>query len=90
MPKVRKPRETPEVAKGVARLVKALGRRVGEEDPIDLQELQLVKATLMAAERAAVARMRERGYSWGEIAEGLGTTRQNAQQRFADKKGQTK
>lgn len=86
MPKAKTPRETPDVAKGVARMVRALGRRVGDEDPIDLQELQVIRKALDEAEREAVALLRERGCSWAEIGEGLGTTRQNAQQRFTNKK----
>lgn len=79
------PRETVDVARGVARMVRALGRRIGDEDPIDLANLALIRQALVEAEREAVASMRARGDSWAEIAEGLGTTRQNAQQRFTRK-----
>lgn len=79
-------RETPDVAKGVARMIRAMGRRVGSEDPIDLQELGRLRAALDEAEREAVAMLRDNGCSWAEIGEGLGTTRQNAQQRFTNRK----
>lgn len=80
-------RETPDVAKGVARMVRALGRRIGREDPVDLAELHGLRAALDEAEKEAVTGLRANGYSWAEIGEGLGTTRQNAQQRFTNRKG---
>jgi len=79
-------RETPDVAKGVARMIRALGRRVGSEDPIDLQELRRLREALDAAEHEAVTMLRANGCSWADIGEGLGTTRQNAQQRFTNRK----
>lgn len=79
------PRETPEVNKGVCRLVKAIGRRVGSEDPVDLAQLRLLRDALDEAERLAVEGLRANGFSWSEIGEGLGTSRQNAQQRYARK-----
>lgn len=79
-------RETPDVAKAVARMIRAVGRRVGSEDPIDLQELARLRRALDEAEREAVAMLRANGSSWAEIGDGLGTTRQNAQQRFTNRK----
>jgi hypothetical protein len=78
-------RETPDVAKAVARMVRAVGRRIGAEDPVDLVELRRLREALDEAERLAVEGLRERGFSWAEIGDGLGTTRQNAQQRFTRK-----
>jgi hypothetical protein len=78
-------RETPEVAKAVGRMVRAVGRRIGREDPVDLVELRRLREALDEAERLAVEGLRERGFSWAEIGDGLGTTRQNAQQRFTRK-----
>lgn len=86
MTRSKPPRETPDVAKGVARMVRALGRRVGDEDPIDLQELHSIRVALDEAEREAVGLLRSKGCSWADIGEGLGTTRQNAQQRFTNRK----
>lgn len=80
MARAKRVRETPEVAKGVARMVMALGRRI--EDPADLAEFAALRAAIDLAEREAVARQRALGFSWSEIGTGLGTTRQNAQQRF--------
>lgn len=82
MAKAKSERETPDVGKGVARMIRAMGRRVGSEDPVDLQELRLLRAALDEAEREAVAMLRANDYSWTEIGQGLGTTRQNAQQRY--------
>lgn len=80
-------RETPEVAAGVRRMIRALGKRVGNGDPVDLVELAAVIQEADAALRAAVAMQKagtewRAGYSWAEIAEGLGTSRQAAQERF--------
>lgn len=79
--------ETPEFAAMVARMVRALGRRVGEGDPVDLLELTALYGELDAALRAAVAEQRETGFSWGEIAAGLGVSRQTAHQRFSTGSG---
>ncbi len=86
MARMKVERETPDVAKGVARMIRALGRRVGDGDPVDLQELRMLRAVLDEAERAAVEGQRANEFSWAQIAEGLGTTRQNAQQRFTNRK----
>lgn len=81
----RPPRETPEVAKGVGRMIRAVGRRVGAEDPVDLAELQRLREALDEAEVLAVTGLRSGGYSWTEIADGLGVTRQSAHTRFTRK-----
>lgn len=78
-------RETPDVAKGVARMIKAVGKRIGCEDPVDLAELRRLREALDEAEVLAVSGLRASGNSWSEIGEGLGTTRQNAQQRYSRK-----
>ncbi len=64
------------------RMVRAYGRRVAECDPIDLADMVQVQKEMDAAIRAAVQGMREREYSWSEIADGLGITRQTAWERF--------
>lgn len=85
-------RETPEVAQMIGRMIVALGRRVAEGDPVDLGEFSILRTMLAEAERAAVEGQRradahgEPRFSWAQIAEGLGTTRQNAQQRFTNRK----
>jgi len=59
------------------------GRRVaGEGDPADLAELLELRATVDAAVLTAVRGLRERGWSWGQIAAELGVSRQAAQQAY--------
>lgn len=79
-------RETPEIAAGVRRMVRALGRRVGDGDPVDLKELLALQVALDEALVEAVAMQHDgTGFSWAEIARELGTTRQAAQMRFGPK-----
>lgn len=59
------------------------GRRVaGEGDPADLAELVELRSTVEKAVVVAVRGLRERGWSWGQIAAELGVTRQAAQQVY--------
>jgi hypothetical protein len=71
--------ETPEYADMLCRMVRAYGRRVGDGDPVDLARMVEVKRELDQAILGAVRGQREAGFSWREVAEGLGTTRQAAQ-----------
>lgn len=75
-------REIPEVAAAVRRMVRALGQRVGDADPIDLLELERVRQQAEVALAEAVKAQRRAGFSWQAIADGLGVTRQSAWQRF--------
>lgn len=75
-------RETPEYAAMVRRMIRAYGRRCGAADPEDLAEMLRLQAELDAAVAAAVAGQRAAGFSWGEIARGLGVTRQAAHARW--------
>lgn len=79
-------RETPEYAAMVRRVIRAHGRRVGDADPEDLAELLAMRAVLDAAIADAVDGQRDNGFSWAQIARGLGTTRQGAQQRFSERR----
>jgi hypothetical protein len=63
----------------LCRMVRAYGRRVGDGDPVDLARMVEVKRELDQAILGAVRGQREAGFSWREVAEGLGTTRQAAQ-----------
>ena len=84
------PRETPEVAASVRRLLVALRKRVGDGgDVAMLPELARIVAeaegTLADAVtglRAGNAETGAAGYSWAEVGRELGITRQAAQQRF--------
>lgn len=73
--------ETPEYAEMVKRMLKAHGKRVADADPEDLADLVALRAVLEESIAYAVAGMRPR-CSWGQIARGLGTTRQAAQMRY--------
>lgn len=84
--RIKRERETPEVAAGVSRMIRALGRRLAAGDPVDLLELAKLREAIDCAERDAVAGQRETGFSWTEIGVGIGTTRQNAYQRFSNRK----
>jgi hypothetical protein len=50
-----------------------------------LRHIARLRADLDRIERGAVEVMRAEGASWTEIAAALGTSRQNAQQRFGPK-----
>lgn len=63
------------------RVMKGAAKRVGDADPEDLAELVALREDLEAAIALAVEGQRAR-YSWGQIARGLGTTRQAAQMRY--------
>jgi hypothetical protein len=76
------PVENTDYAAFVTRVIRAHGRRIAEGDVEGLAELLALAKELDAATQAAVTGLREFGYSWGEIASRLGTTRQAAQQRW--------
>lgn len=81
-------RETFEYAAMMRRMIRAHGRRVADADPEDLTDLIALRVELEAAIADAVAGQRTRyDRSWSEIARGLGTTRQAAQQRYASRCG---
>jgi hypothetical protein len=61
--------------------VRGLGERLADADPMDLVEIERVRKELDAALNRAVKGQRER-FSWAEIGDGLGISKQAAQQRF--------
>jgi DNA-directed RNA polymerase specialized sigma24 family protein len=63
-------------------VIRAHGRRVAGGDVEGMAELLSLADELDAATRTAVEGLRGFGYSWGEIASRLGTSRQAAQQRW--------
>ena len=75
-------RETPEVAAATARMIKAIGRRVGEEDPTSITNLQVLQDALDEAWRNAIAEHRRAGMPDREVAALLGVTRQAVQWRW--------
>lgn len=77
-----RPRETPDYAAMVRRIIAAHGRRCAASDPIDLRELDDLHTAVDAALAVAVRGLRGLGFSWAEIAAGLGVSRQSAWERF--------
>lgn len=71
-----------EVAEGIGRLVRALGRRCAEGDPDTAVYLRMVGDELRAAESAAVAGWRRLGFSDTQIGRELGVSKQAVQQRW--------
>ena len=73
--------ENHEFAGFVFRILRAMGRRAGG-DVESLAVLRDVQRETEIVMRQSVAACRAEGYSWGEIAQRLGITRQAAQQRY--------
>ena len=77
--------ETPEYTQTVIRMVEGLGRRVAAGDVDELPALLEVAAAAEHAFRQAGQALQARGYSWEEIGQRLGTTRQSAYRRCTAK-----
>ena len=75
-------RETPDVVEAVCRLVRAVGKRVAEEDDDGLRQLERLDAELEVAWSTAIAGLRRTGYSDREIGEALGVSKQAVAQRW--------
>lgn len=78
--------ETADYAKMLARMIRALGARVAEGDPEDLQTALLLEQHMAAVLRQAVNTARDEdpeGWSWGRIAAATNVTRSAAAQRWA-------
>ena len=76
--------ENTDYAAFAARILRAHGRRVAEGDIEALPELVELSVQLEDAITAAVTGLRDRGYSWADIATRLGITRQAAHQRWGN------
>lgn len=76
-------RSAEEVAGAARRMIRALGRRVGDADPVDLLLVVELRAVVEAAYVEAMRGQRAAGFSYAEIAAGLGTSRQAVQQRLS-------
>lgn len=72
-----------EFVSAARRFIRAAGRRAEVLDPADLPALLSLRDVLDQAIGQAVAAQVEFGFSWGDIAAGLGCSRQNAYKRFA-------
>ncbi|WP_425440151.1 hypothetical protein [Pseudosporangium ferrugineum] len=71
----------------VRRILRAYARRVAAGDVEALQSLSQLSSEVDAVTRLAVAGLRKApySYSWSEIADRLGTSKQAAQQRYGDR-----
>jgi len=71
----------------VRRILRAYGRRVAAGDIEALRSLAVLSSEVDAITRLAVAGLKNKphSYSWSEIADRLGTSRQAAQMRYGDK-----
>lgn len=74
--------EAPELGAASRRFARALAKRAAEGDDTALEQLVEVRTAVDEALGDAARSMHGFGYSWTEIGDRLGTTRQNARQRF--------
>lgn len=75
--------ETPDYAAMLSRMIRSYGRRIGDGNPEDLAMALQLQHDLDAVITDAVLTMREtHGYSWAQLADELGMTRQAVQQRY--------
>src|SRR5437763_16170497 len=74
--------ENDEYAAFIRRAVRAYGRRIAGGDIETLRDLIALAGEVEHATDTAVAGLRRYGYSWTEIADRLGITRQAAYQRW--------
>jgi hypothetical protein len=75
--------ETTDYLAMLSRMIRGLGRRLGDGDPADIAGAVALQRELDAVIRAGVLTMREdHGFSWAQIADELGVTRQAAYQRY--------
>lgn len=76
-------REAPELGAACVRMFRALARRAGDGELEALEQLAFLQDSLQIQLGAAVAGYREgHGFSWTDVGNVLGITRQAAQQRF--------
>jgi len=76
--------ENTEYAAFTRRILRAYARRVASGDIEALRSLVVFPSDVDDATREAVRGLRSFGYSWAEIADRLGVTRQSAQMRWGD------
>ncbi|SBT69198.1 hypothetical protein GA0070622_6317 [Micromonospora sediminicola] len=67
------------------RIIRAHGRRVADGDVEALRDLVALSGDIDKAITDAVVGLRAFGYSWAEIGQRLGISRQAAQQRWGDR-----
>ncbi len=69
----------------MGRMLRAYGRRVAAGDIEDLGPFREVIDQAEADLARAVTGLRGQGYSWADVARGLGMSKQGAHQRFRTK-----
>ena len=81
--------ETTEFDAFVRRILRAYARRVAAGDVEALRSLAQLSSEVDAVTRLAVAGLRNSpyNYSWSEIADRLGVTKQTAHERYGDRSG---
>jgi hypothetical protein len=79
--------ESPEIGAMIDRVCRALVRRATDGDLLALEELATLERTVTRHLRDAArgAHDGEYHYSWTEIGNALGVSRQNARQRFGER-----
>lgn len=78
---VKRRHETTEVAKASMRFARALARRAEEGDTEALEGLAELALIVEGATATAMANLHGQGFSWQQIGEVLGVSKQAAQQR---------
>jgi hypothetical protein len=74
--------ENDEYAAFARRVLRAYSRRIASGDIDAITEMAAIAAEMDTAIRDAITGLRAHGYSWADIAQRLGITRQGAQQRW--------
>jgi hypothetical protein len=82
--------ENDDYAAFTQRVIAAHGRRIAHGDIEGLATLAELSADIDHALHTAITGLREAGFSWGDIGERLGVSRQAAQQRFGSTVGETR
>jgi hypothetical protein len=77
--------ENTDYASFARRILTAYARRVADGDIEALRHLVLLPTDVDAITRTAIGGLRRFGYSWSEIADRLGVTRQAAQMGYGDR-----
>ena len=80
-------RETPEFTGMVTRGARALGQRVASGEVENLGQFARAQEALVLAKWQAIQGLRDFGYSWAEIGDSLGITRQAAHKWHRDNAG---
>lgn len=80
-------RENPEFTAFGKRIIRAHGRRVATGDVEGLRDLLSLSEAVDEAVAEATRGLRGHGYSWTDIAQRIGLTRQAARQRLGVRAG---